>query len=75
MVFHKPWRQSRSGEERDEALRIVRRFSEHIGEEHPQNDVAQGLQLVEEYQQAQEESHNDESHSEALLIVEDSETT
>ena len=43
--------------ERDEAYRLVRRFSEQVGEEYPQNQLAQALACSEEYEQTCEDLH------------------
>ena len=40
---------------RDEAYRVVRRFSERIGDEYPQNTLARALTITEQYAQCREE--------------------
>lgn len=47
--------QSRKGRDRDEADRIVRRFSKHFGEDYPQQNLAQALSLAEEHEQTREQ--------------------
>lgn len=67
--------QSRTRTDRDEAYHVVRRFSNKIGDEYPQSNLAQALGVAEEYERTREEIVDEESHIEALLIVEDSESS
>ena len=67
--------QSRNGRDRDEAYHIVRRFSQCIGDEYPHNNLAQALAVTEEYEQTRAQYVDEESRAEALLIVEDSESS
>ena len=53
--------ESRNRIERDEAYSLVRRFSQSVGEEYPQNHLAQALACREEYQRAREDEHQRES--------------
>ena len=61
--------QSRNRNDRDEAYRIVRRFSQHINDEYPQNNLAQALAVREEYEETCEESREERRRSEALLTA------
>lgn len=46
---------SRKESARDEAYRVVRRFSERIGDEYPQNTLARALTITEQYAKCREE--------------------
>lgn len=46
---------SRQESARDEAYRVVRRFSERIGDEYPQNTLARALTITEQYAKCREE--------------------
>ncbi len=59
--------ESRSSIERDEAYGLVRRFSQRVGEEYPQNHLAQALACSEEYEQARESRHQRRGSLQALL--------
>lgn len=63
--------QSYYGRDRDKAHRIVRRFSQRVGDTYPQSTVAQGLQFAEECEQ----SHEQESGRKAITIAENSKSS
>lgn len=58
---------SRKGRDRDEAHRLVRRFSKHVGDNYPQQDLAQALSVTEEYEQTREQSQVEEWPLDAFL--------
>lgn len=60
---------------RDEAYRVVRRFSERIGDEYPQNTLARALTVTEQYEKCREETpeiRNSSSHVPADVELEPS---
>ena len=59
--------ESRNRRERDEAYSLVRRFSQRVGEEYPQNHLAQALACSEEYEQARENAYERGGSLQALL--------
>ena len=59
--------------ERDEAYGIVRRFSQRVGEEYPQNHQAQALACSEEYEKAREDNHQKRGSLQPLLTSRESE--
>ena len=58
---------SRDRIERDKTYTLVRRFSERVGEEYPQNNLAQALTYSEEYKQVCEDSRQKRRNVHALL--------
>lgn len=59
--------ESRNSTERDEANGLVRRFSQRVGEDYPQNHLAQALACSEEYEQAREDDYQGRGSLQALL--------
>ncbi len=60
---------------RIEAYHAVRRFSREIGDDYPENTLAQALSAAEDYEHVREKNNDEESRAHELFIVKDSESS